>query len=180
MNLFLAPHNDDETLFGSYIIQVYKPLVIVVTDSYIQYERGEKDCSAENRIEESKKACAILGANVKFLHIPDKSDDIFLLQEMKRQIDRHEDGVVFAPAVEEGGNFQHNLVGQFAKDNFQNVRSYYTYTRQRDWPEGPVKVAATDDMKLKKLAALHCYTSQWNNVCKMYFETPHKDEYLDA
>ena len=53
VSLFLAPHNDDEALFGAYIIQTYKPLVVILTDSYIQYERGETQCSAAARREES-------------------------------------------------------------------------------------------------------------------------------
>jgi LmbE family N-acetylglucosaminyl deacetylase len=186
MNVFIAPHNDDEALFGSYIIQTYKPLVIVVTDSYIQYERGEKACSAEARIAESKAACAILGADVEFLHIPDKCDDEQLKRELTIQLVPRTLGIdnletVFAPAVETGGNFQHNLIGShIAKLYPRQVRHYFTYTRERDFPMGPVKVDATEEMKAKKLAALKCYTSQWANVCRMYFEQPQKDEYLAA
>lgn len=186
MNVFLAPHNDDEALFGSYILQTYKPLVIVLTDSLIQFERGEKACSAAARIEESKKACAILGVDVEFLNIPDTSNDADLKRRMivgvvEKTLRYDFLEKVFAPAVEVGGNFQHNIVGQAAQELYpNNVRHYYTYTRERDFPMGPVKVDATEEMKAKKLAALKCYTSQWGNVCRMYFETPQKDEYLDA
>lgn len=179
--LFLAPHNDDEALFGAYIIQTYKPKVIVVTDSHIQHERGDKNCSAAERIGESQRACDILGAPVEFWHVPDNSTDVELREAVATALREYSsDVVVFAPAVEEGGNWQHNLIGSVAKEIFPNVVSYYTYTRSRDWPDGPVPVVATNEMRAKKLAALQCYKSQWQNVCRMYFETPHKDEFIDA
>lgn len=186
MNVFIAPHNDDEALFGSYIIQTYKPLVIVVTASFIQYERGEKACSAAARNAESLAACAILGADVEFLNIPDNCDDAELKRVLTLKLGLRMLAVdnletVFAPAVEEGGNFQHNLIGsRIAALYPKQVRHYYTYTRERDFPMGPVKVNVTEEMKAKKLEALKCYTSQWANVCRMYFEQPQKDEYLNA
>ena len=47
--IFLAPHNDDETLFAAYTLMRYKPFVIIVTDSFIQPERGDTGCTAEIR-----------------------------------------------------------------------------------------------------------------------------------
>ena len=189
MNLFLAPHNDDEALFGAYIIQTYKPLVLVVTDSYIQYERGEKACSAEARIAETKAAMTVLGAEVEFLHLPDKSLNAaelrtalmrFIVSEKRFDFngDYRAPEMTFAPVVEEGGNWAHNVVGEVAGQMFSRLQSYYTYTNKRDYPQGEVRVPATDEMHRKKLEALRCYKSQWANCCRLYFETPQKDEYL--
>ena len=63
-SIFLAPHNDDEALFGSFTIIREKPLVVIITDSWIQPNRGEKGCDAETRWNETKKAMEILGAPV--------------------------------------------------------------------------------------------------------------------
>ena len=47
--LFLAPHDDDQILFGAFTCIRLKPDILVVTDSYIQPNRGETGCSAEER-----------------------------------------------------------------------------------------------------------------------------------
>lgn len=181
MNLFIAPHNDDEALFGAYIIQTYKPLVVVVTDSYIQFERGEKECSAENRREESKRACRLLNSPVEFLCIKDTAADETLFSSAMGALWKYGNvDQVFAPAIEDGGNFQHNIIGRVADELYPDVRHYYTYTRDRNYPSGEVKVEATAAMKAIKIQALAEYHSQWNNCCRMYFTQDNKDEYLNA
>ena len=177
MNLFLSPHNDDETLFGAYIIQTWKPLVLIVTDSYIQPERGEIGCDKEIRIAETTAAMQILGAQVEFLHVPDKSftEDAFTdaLQNHRRGFD-----LVFAPAVE-GGNPIHDAVGRVASRLYPNVRYYSTYTKTRLYPEGVERVEATEAMKALKLRALECYRSQITlNTTSSFFTTSRKDEFF--
>ena len=180
MNVFFAPHNDDEALFGSYIIQLYKPLVVVVTDSYIQHERGDKGCSAAERRAETEAAMRILGAEVEFLHIPDKDfNETLFRTAVCAWVGKHQPIGVFAPAIE-GGNWMHDVVGQVCDSLWNPVRHYYTYTKEREYPLGPVKIEPTEEMRRKKLEALRCYTSQWQNVCRQYFTTPHKDEYINA
>lgn len=180
--LFLAPHNDDEALFGSYIIQSYKPEVVIITDSYIQPERGETACSKEARQAESNAAMNILGAPVEFLHVPDKdmTDEVCEAALQKFVPPMYEPSpfdMVFAPALE-GGNFAHDIVARVADKLFSNVMHYSTYTKDRDYPEGTIEIWANDEMRAKKLAALQCYISQWNNCCRPYFTTPHKEEFF--
>jgi len=177
VNLFLSPHNDDEALFGAYIIQTWKPLVLIVTDSYIQPERGEKNCDKETRIAESIAAMKILGAQIDFLHIPDKSfnEDILsaALQNYKQGID-----IAFAPAIE-GGNPIHDVVGRVADRLFSNVKHYSTYSKTRLYPEGSEKVESSEFMKALKIQALACYRSQITlGTTSIFFTTSHKDEYL--
>lgn len=176
MNLFLSPHNDDEALFGAYIIQKWQPLVLIVTDSYIQPERGEKNCDKDTRIAETTEAMRILGAQVEFLHIPDKNlTEEALIAALKSY---RQAGLVFAPAIE-GGNPMHDLVGRVADVVYAEVKHYATYTKTRHFPAGPERVEATEEMKTKKLRILECYRSQkglWSTA--QYFTTEHKDEFL--
>jgi LmbE family N-acetylglucosaminyl deacetylase len=176
MNLFLSPHNDDEALFGAYIIQIWKPLVLIVTDSYIQPERGDWQCDRETRIAESLAAMQILGVQLEFLHIPDKS---FTEDALVLALQRYKDfDTVFAPAIE-GGNLIHDSVGKVADGLYPRVRHYSTYTQIRPYPEGGEQVAATESMKALKLRALECYHSQISlGTTSQYFTTPNKDEYL--
>lgn len=176
-SLLLAPHNDDEALFASYIIQIYNPLVVILTDSYIQFERGEKACSAQARIGETEAAMRILGANVEFLHIPDKDFNETLCTEALKQYQTEHFKFVFAPALE-GGNWMHDVTAQVAAQMFPGTIHYSTYTKDREYPAGHTLVFPTDEMKAKKLEALKCYTSQWNNVCRQYFTAASKDEYF--
>lgn len=187
-NLFIAPHNDDEALFGAYIIQTYKPLVIVLTDSYIQYERGEQQCHKDLRTAESAAAMKILGAEVVFCHIPDKEFNADLCEQALRPYATKMStplGVgelyqnVFSPSPIEGGNWMHDITGQVADKLFPGISWHYsTYTKTREYPAGHTLIHPTEEMKAKKLQAIQCYQSQMTNVCRMYLTTPHKDEYL--
>jgi hypothetical protein len=41
VKVFLSPHHDDETLFGAFTLLRERPLVVIVTDSYVQFNRGD-------------------------------------------------------------------------------------------------------------------------------------------
>ena len=175
MKLFLAPHNDDETLFGAYTILNEKPLVVVITDSYVQFERGDR-ITAKDRIGETKEAMGILDAKVEFLGIRDTE-----LNEkaLRKALEAYNPEIVFAPAIE-GGNLLHDLVGKIADELFgYKVIHYSTYTKDRSFPAGKTRVAYSDLMKRLKLKALKCYWSQINlPSVKIYFENMKtKDEY---
>ncbi|MCL4419163.1 PIG-L family deacetylase, partial [Patescibacteria group bacterium] len=68
-SLFLAPHSDDEALFGSFIIQRTKPLVVIVTDGTSHARKF--GVSIEQRRQESRNAMAVLGVEVVFIGIPE-------------------------------------------------------------------------------------------------------------
>jgi len=72
MKLLLSPHNDDECLFAAYTLMREKPLVIIVTDSDAQLAEG---ITAQQRREESIRACELLSVPVVFLGLKDGTLD---------------------------------------------------------------------------------------------------------
>lgn len=157
MKLLLSPHNDDESLFASYTIMREKPLVVICTDSYIQYERGDQ-ITAEQRRNETREAMRILDAPVIFLGIKDTELTGDKLEEVLKYFKAD---VVYAPAIQ-GGNAQHDIVGQVAKLVFPNVIQYTTYTRDVLWTQGSQEIIPTQSERIKKNQALDCYKSQIN------------------
>ena len=114
--IFLAPHNDDESLFGAYTLMRLKPLVIVVTDSYIQPDRGDLSCSAQNRRKETIEAMALVGCPVVFLGIKDNE---LTEDNLRERLKLFNPETIYAPAVQ-GGNAHHDLVGKVALELFVN------------------------------------------------------------
>lgn len=153
--IFLSPHNDDESLFGCYTILREKPLVVIVTDSYIEHERGDK-ATTQQRIEETKQACKLMGVEVQFLHIPDKSLNADNLAEAFSKLKAD---IVYAPAVEIDGNRQHNLVGAMASIQFNTIH-YMTYTLHTTKSIGTEMIIPTEEEKKIKAECLKCYPSQ--------------------
>lgn len=156
MKLFIAPHNDDETLFGAYTIIREKPLVVVVTDSWIQFNRGEK-CTADERWEETVSAMAILGAPVYRIGL---RDDIVYEDLIKYELSKFRGfDEVFAPAIQ-GGNIHHDEIAKVAKEIWPNVTQYTTYTKTELWTSGNREIVPTEYEKEIKNRALQCYKSQ--------------------
>lgn len=157
LNLFLAPHNDDETLFGAFTLMREHPLVVIVTDSWIQYNRGE-NVRADERWEETKRAMEILGCSVIRLGIRDDVIDEWTVEGKLRNFAGFE--VIYAPAII-GGNSHHDLVGKVAKNIFgDKVKFYSTYTKENLWVPGIHEVTPTpEEVKLKN-KAMECYQSQ--------------------
>ena len=155
--LAIVPHNDDESLFLAYTLLREKPLVIIVTDGYIQYERGDQ-ITAEQRRNETREAMKILGCQVIFLGIKDTE----LSPELLENILKHfKVDVVYAPAIQ-GGNAQHDMIGQVADSMFTDVIHYTTYTRTELWTTGGTEIIPTPEEIELKNRALNCYTSQIN------------------
>lgn len=160
-NIFLSPHNDDEVLFGSYTIMRERPLVVICTDSYIEQERGD-DATTEERIEESRDAMRLLGVNLEFLHIPDKSfSKAELLRLLKeRRLCGDAGSTVYAPAIEANGNWMHNAVGEVAREACVNVKHYMTYVDGNEKTKGRELVVPTVEERMMKARLLKCYPSQ--------------------
>jgi LmbE family N-acetylglucosaminyl deacetylase len=59
-NLLISPHNDDETLFAAFAMQKYKPFVVIVYDSHIQFNRGDPNSHVLDRRNETIAACRVL------------------------------------------------------------------------------------------------------------------------
>jgi LmbE family N-acetylglucosaminyl deacetylase len=83
-----------------------------------------------------------------------------LLDNMDRHDIAYQPQRVWAPAVEEGGHEQHNLVGEAAREVFEaRVHPYLTYVRGSMRSRGR-EVAFEPEWVADKLRALACYESQ--------------------
>lgn len=154
-SLFVSPHNDDETLFGAYTLMREHPLVLVVTDSYIQWKRGDPITMTQRR-NETLAAMKILGCAVVWGEIhDDEVEEGFVHNLLQRfaGFDR-----IYAPAIQ-GGNQAHDIIGTVTA-RLPNVVKYTTYTKTELWTIGDIEIVPTEKEKWLKNRALDCYTSQ--------------------
>ena len=122
--LFIAPHNDDEALWGAYTLMRDKPLVFVATISKRQGDNGLE------RLRESYQACKFLGCPMISSGIYDSE----LTEENLTEVLKHfvgDDIIVFAPAYYENGHPDHNICSNVASKLFDKVVYYNSY-RQID------------------------------------------------
>ena len=156
--IWISTHNDDESLFGAYTLLRQKCLVIVVTDSFIQVERGDVDCDAYNRRQETIEAMKIAGCPVVFLGIKDTElTEEILIERLKV----FNPARVYAPAIHEGGNVHHNIVGKVALELFgDRCERYTSYNSTQLYIQGNFEVKPTLTEKVLKGRMLACYTSQ--------------------
>jgi len=174
-SILFAPHNDDEALFVAYTIMREKPLVVIVTDAFIQTNRGEKGCDAETRWEETKRAMEVLGGSVIRLGLKDFELDYHVfgsfLQKSLSGFD-----VVYAPAIQEG-NPHHDIIGRACKAVYgDKVKQYSTYAPGEWFTKGEIEIVPTEDEYELKKKALACYTSQIN----LPSTKPHIDASINA
>jgi hypothetical protein len=189
MKLLLSPHDDDQVLWCAWTILREEPTVCIVYDSFVQTARGVEGCDAQSRKIESIKAQhelfppdpvyphAFRGKSDLFdLGLRDDTDyaPAYIRSEIQRQTNMTYTEV-WAPAYEEGGHDQHNVVARVG-DLFEAegcvVHRYLTYTRgggksrnepYRDGrigrPGVEVLPRSAEDIQ-KKLRALACFKSQ--------------------
>ena len=160
MKLFLSPHPDDETLFGAFTLMREKPLVVIVTDSYVQQNRGE-NITPQQRFQESVNAMNILGCSVMRLGIRDDIINELALTDRLAWFKNFD--TVYAPAIQ-GGNPVHDLVGKVALKVFgDKVKQYSTYAKGEWFTHGTKEIipTPTEELILKE-KALACYKSQIN------------------
>jgi LmbE family N-acetylglucosaminyl deacetylase len=155
MSILIAPHNDDEALYASYLILLEKPEVYIVYDGYQHQEKF--NVKIEERRKESEEAMKILGVNVHFLGGDDRDSSKEQVCRLMKQIP--EDEIYYAPA-KQGGNVQHDLVSDCAKELFNKVFYYATYTKDNLTPKGKGYVMALEGQAELKEKALACYKSQ--------------------
>ena len=158
MKLLLSPHNDDECLFAAYTLMREKPLVIVVTDSDAHVAEG---VTLQQRREESRRACELLGVPVVFLGMKDgtleqeKADLKRRLEPFAAQPWTH----VYAPAIQ-GGHRDHDALGDIVSSMFSPVSYYATYSKGECFtPVGREIKPAIEEVE-RKNRALDCYPSQ--------------------
>lgn len=155
--IFLSPHNDDEALYGAYTLMRHKPLVVVVTDSYIQPERGDNGCGADVRRQETINAMQLAGVPVLFLGIKDTELTADVLRERLKYFNPE---TVYIPAIQ-GGNAQHDLVSGVAADLFgSRCERYCTYTKKKLYTTGGWELIPTQQEVELKDKMLNCYKSQ--------------------
>ena len=117
----------------------------------------------------------LAGVEVTFLHIPDKS---FNKTDLFYKLGRSEFDVVYAPAIEEGGNWIHNAGGECADKWLNNVIHYNTYVLGSDKTEGSRLIIPTKEEKELKRKMLKCYQSQLKiPTCAVFFNHPEVLEY---
>lgn len=157
MKLLLSPHPDDECLFASFTICRERPLVVICFDSYVQVERGAHNCTAQRRRAETLAAMSFLGQpEVRFLGFRDSGFDAAELITALKNFGQPEE--VYAPALEDGGHIQHNLIGELADKLFRNVRHFMTYTNRGK--SSGVPVPFEPQWLINKFRALACYQTQ--------------------
>lgn len=157
--LFIAPHPDDESLWGAYTIMAQHCTVAVFIDNLTSPET-RAECLA---------AAEILGIKNLF----------FITDLAQLRCDFYDR--VFVPALEHG-NKKHDQLSMLCSKYFPNaaIRYYMTYGPDKTRPPfGPVKIEATDEMKAKKLLAINCYKSQ-HDLSSVHFNLESKDEYFLA
>jgi LmbE family N-acetylglucosaminyl deacetylase len=160
-DLWLSPHNDDETLFGAFTIIREKPMVIVCLKSQVQEDRyGIK---ANVREMETTGALWWLG-NPSWQQLltldTDPQAPAKLLDDFASLDLIHAPERVWAPAYEENGHEQHNVVSYAANGVFgDRVQPYLTYKRGSMRSRG-TEVPFEPKWAWQKLRALACYQSQ--------------------
>lgn len=157
--LWLSPHPDDETLFGAFTLMREKPLVVIVTDSYVQQNRGE-NITPQQRFQESVNAMKILGCSVMRLGIRDDIINELALTDRLAWFKNFK--TVYAPALQ-GGNPVHDLVGEVALRVFgDKIKQYSTYAKGEWFTPGTKEIIPTSEELTLKEKALACYKSQIN------------------
>jgi len=168
--LFLAPHNDDETLFGAFTLLAWRPDVIVCYRSEKQDVHGIRPVTRE--METGMALRLLTGDFHAYLQatVPDTASDAVATAALRPIFeDAHEIlgtsrdpyDLVFAPAVEDGGHEQHSLIGDLALRVFgERVVPYLTYRRGFGRSTSSVEVPFMPDWPALKLAAMSFYRSQ--------------------
>src|ERR1035437_9918003 len=99
-SVLFSPHSDDSVLFASFTLLREHPLVVTITDSFIQANRGE-NVTADMRWLEDINAMKILGCPLMFGNIRDDIIDEWAVKNLLSRFYNFD--VVYAPAVQ-GGN----------------------------------------------------------------------------
>jgi LmbE family N-acetylglucosaminyl deacetylase len=165
--LLLSPHNDDEVLFASFLCLRYQPHVVICFRSFRMADPaypGGRPVSFRERELETQRAMYALGC--KWTQWPLR-DDRPNAEELEAWMIGLRDPAgaddwdhVFAPAIEEWGHDDHNMVGEVALTVFKDVPitwylTYTTHGRSRG-----TEIEFEPEWVAKKLHAMACYKSQ--------------------
>lgn len=168
-DLFLSPHNDDETLFGAFTILRHNPHVIVCLKSVLQEARGTGITAVQRETETARALWWLGDPTWEQWQFSDMDPD---WEALKTRLSRGSVGYrrVFAPAYEQDGHEQHNKISQIARHIFgeEKVETYLTYRRGHGRSVG-TEVPYEASWPMKKLRALACYETQINEPSTAYW-----------
>lgn len=175
MNVFLSPHNDDETLFGAFTILRHRPAVIVV------FEGHPRSGDPETRKMETSRALDILGAAKyeQWLIQQEAADLRECSAEKHRELEiafraldeREHPTIVWAPAISPCGNAEHIAVGRVALAVFgKRVQPYHTYWAGQKVIQQNKPVPYEPAWIGYKHLALECYRSQFEKAGRHFME----------
>lgn len=175
MDIYLAPHNDDDALFGAYTCLRYRPRIITVLRSFV--EAGwNPPVAYETREAESAAAARVLGCEWEQWQFPDNQPD---WAEIGAALRRLTPGRVWAPLPEPGGHPHHNEIGALAGLLWPHTAYYATYTHANGKTTTGRKVRPYRGWETIKRQAMACYPSQATHPqCRVAFEEWSTDEYL--
>jgi LmbE family N-acetylglucosaminyl deacetylase len=160
LKLWVSPHSDDAVLFGAFTLLRERPTVLTVYDSYIQVNRGHKQCDLVTRRNEDIAAVRdVLGCPIQFAALNDAE---LISGAVLVALSKWKPSEVWLPAVEKDGHDQHNLIGYIGAEVFSGatIHRYLTYSRAKGKSTNGKQVPCTGAMVLKKLQALACYKTQ--------------------
>lgn len=167
--VLLSPHNDDETLFASFLILRHQPHVIVCLHSEVQKQYG---ITSAQREAETDAALATLGVPTQFEQwgIPDVDPDWWEVGRRVGVLAANFDRCI-APADEAGAPFQHREIGRMALARFgpKRVTSYTTYRAGGVRSTDGTLVPFEPEWLPIKHRALACYRSQMDTPSVVHF-----------
>lgn len=163
ISIFLSPHSDDETLFAAFTLMREQPLVVIVTDSYVQFNRGD-GVTAEQRWQETRAACSILGCTPFRLGLRDDAlTENLVTESIRRKFPPEALDRVYAPALQYG-HPHHDLTHRAAVRVYQpdQLVFYCTYSHSERFyaNTGARAVVGSLEERSTKDLALACYRSQ--------------------
>lgn len=166
MKLLLAPHNDDESLFAAFTCIREKPLVAVITDSWVQWNRGD-GITADQRWDETCEAMDVLGCDRTRVGLRDDELTQDVIECVLRRLGSlYGDDLetVYVPDLQ-GGHPHHDFVCRAAIRTFHasKIVRYCTYSEasQSYANTGARRIdGSTQEKQLKRLA-LSRYVSQF-------------------
>lgn len=167
--LFLAPHSDDETLFGAFTIIRFKPDVIVCTVDPNREAAARRSSETYNAMNELVPGLSVREWSHRegTLDLETVKMDLTVyapprFEPLAEDVEVGGYDAVFAPFPEPTGHDEHNAVGLAALEVFGPERTafYATYTRTDGRTQAGEPVPFTADMLARKLRALSMYESQ--------------------
>lgn len=175
--VFISPHDDDFALFGAFTCIREQPIVVIVYDGYVQGNRGLR-ITADERKRETEAACVYLsrGEPIPIIRLGFRDDDASvnatdIRMRVEGAIPDFGSRKLFAPANEENGHQQHNLVAAafgmpacvpYRMSMWEHTY-YLTYTRTPNGKSVSHREVEPDNPSWvgSKLRSLACFQSQF-------------------